>query len=189
MVTHTYIWPLWVKVILQVIHMTFKIIVNLILFPSLMRALLSCLSCSSSSMMICSSHSNFLLILFIRLLWLASSNFFVMALAPSSTFWFWLFTMASCFATGSLFCWGCWSSFQRPRLKLITLSEEKHPGAKCYIDVNLTSDPIEERPRCQADLTRKHKNLDNEIDWADNYTILEVMANLSRQALINLGLR
>ena len=59
------------------IHMTFKIIVNLILFPSLMRALLSFLSCSSSSMMICSSHSNFLLIffimmsLFIRLLWLA----------------------------------------------------------------------------------------------------------------------
>ena len=169
--------------------MTCRIIVNLISFPSLMRALLSCLSCSSSSMMICSSHSNFLLILFIRLLWLASSNFFVMALAPSSTFWFWLFTMVSCFATGSLFCWGCWSSFQRPRLKLITLSEEKHPGAKCYIDVNLTSDPTEERPRCQADLTRKHKNLDNEIDWADNYTILEVMANLSRQALINLGLR
>ena len=131
----------------------FKINMDLISFHSLMRALLNCLICSSSSMMDCSSHSIFLQIsfiltsLFIFLLWLVSSNFFVSLIAffwlsntfaSFSTCLLWLFTMASCFATWSLFCWGCCSKFQRPRLNLITLSEEKHPGAKCYIDVDLT---------------------------------------------------
>ena len=134
------------------------IVCSLISFPSLMRALLNGLSCSSSSMMVCSPHSIFLLIsfillsLFICLMWLVSPNFFAMAsalslmaffwlsntFAFSATCWLWLSTMVSCFVTGSLFCWGCCSSFQRPNLKLITLSEKKHPGAKCYIDVSLT---------------------------------------------------
>ena len=94
----------------------FKINMDLISFHSLMRALLNCLICSSSSMMDCSSHSIFLQIsfiltsLFIFLLWLVSSNFFVSLIA-----FFWLSNTFASFSTCLLWLFK-WHHALRPDL-------------------------------------------------------------------------